>query len=118
METGQTREPKDAGREKFPTAWSAWAVLVLASAAGGITARLEAGPRYDWLLLFVAVFTTGAVAIRLLADNAAEREAENRYDGDPLKDLLDSAGPMIASIGLDGRVMFVNPTGERLLGYR
>lgn len=118
METGGARRANEPGRDTFPSAWSAWAVLALAAAAGGITARLEAGPRYDWLLLAVAVFVTGAVAIRLLADNAAERDQENQYGGDPLKDLLDSAGPMIVSVGLDGRVLFVNPTGERLLGYR
>jgi len=98
--------------------WSALAVLSLAMAAGGITARLEAGPRFDWLLLMTAIGSTGAVAMRLLADNSSEREAAGRYGGDPFKDLLDSAGPIIVSIGLDGRLTFVNPTGERLLGYR
>ena len=48
---------------------------MLAMAAGGITARLEAGPRYDWLLLMTAMGLTAAVAMRLLADNTAEREA-------------------------------------------
>jgi PAS domain S-box-containing protein len=98
--------------------WSALAVLSLAMAAGGITARLEAGPRFDWLLLMTAIGLTAAVAMRLLADNSNERDAASHYSGDPLKDLLDSAGPIIVSIGLDGRVTFVNPTAERLLGYR
>jgi PAS domain-containing protein len=98
--------------------WSALAVLSLAMAAGGITARLEAGPRFDWLLLMTAIGLTAAVAMRLLADNSSEREAAGQYGGDPFKDLLDSAGPIIVSIGLDGRLTFVNPTGERLLGYR
>jgi PAS domain S-box-containing protein len=98
--------------------WSALAVLSLAMAAGGITARLEAGPRFDWLLLMTAIGLTAAVAMRLLADNSSEREAAGQYGGDPFKDLLDSAGPIIVSIGLDGRMTFVNPTGERLLGYR
>lgn len=97
--------------------WSAVAILFLAMAAGGITARLEMGPRYDWLLLVIAIGTTGAVAMRLLADNAAEREAELRYAGDPLKDLLDSAGPMVFAMGLDGRLTYVNPASERMLGY-
>ncbi len=100
-----------------PPMWSAIAVLFLAMAAGGITARLEMGPRYDWLLLVIAIGTTGAVAMRLLADNAAERDAELRYAGDPLKDLLDSAGPMVFAMGLDGRLTYVNPASERMLGY-
>jgi PAS domain S-box-containing protein len=97
--------------------WSAFAVLCLAAAAGGITARIQGGPRYDWLLLATAIFATGAVAMRLLADNAAEREAASRYSGDPLKDLLDSAGPIIVSVDLEGRLTYVNPAAERLLGY-
>ena len=85
-------------------------------AAGGISARLEAGPRYDWLLLDVAIGATGAVAMRLLADNAAEREAATGIRRS-LEDLLDSAGPIMVSMDLDGRLTYVNTSGERLLGY-
>jgi PAS domain S-box-containing protein len=118
MATSGVRRPKVSVRDTSPSTWSALAVLSLAMAAGGITARLEAGPRFDWLLLMTAIGLTAAVAMRLLADNSAERDAANRYAGDPLKDLLDSAGPMVISIGLDGRLTYVNPTAERLLGYR
>lgn len=118
METSGARQPKETEPESSPSTWSALAVLSLAMAAGGITARLEAGPRYDWLLLMTAIGLTAAVAMRLLADNAAEREAASRYAGDPLQDLLDSAGPVIISVGMDSRLTYVNPTAERLLGYR
>jgi len=118
METSGSQRTKETERGTSTSMWSALAVLSLAMAAGGITARLEAGPRFDWLLLMTAIGSTGAVAMRLLADNSSEREAAGRYGGDPFKDLLDSAGPIIVSIGLDGRLTFVNPTGERLLGYR
>ena len=118
METSGSQRTKETERDTSTSMWSALAVLSLAMAAGGITARLEAGPRFDWLLLMTAIGSTGAVAMRLLADNSSEREAAGRYGGDPFKDLLDSAGPIIVSIGLDGRLTFVNPTGERLLGYR
>jgi len=118
METSGAPRTKEQERDTSPSMWSALAVLSLAMAAGGITARLEAGPRFDWLLLMTAIGLTAAVAMRLLADNSAEREAEGRYSGDPFKDLLDSAGTMIVSIGLDGKLTFVNPTAERLLGYR
>ncbi len=117
MESEEAREVKEAAREASPSTWSALAVLALAMAAGGITARLEAGPRFDWLLLMTAMGLTAAVAMRLLADNAAEREAAMRYAGDPFKDLLESAGPIILSIGLDGRVNYANPAAERVLGY-
>jgi PAS domain S-box-containing protein len=118
METSGSQRTKETERDTSPSMWSALAVLSLAMAAGGITARLEAGPRFDWLLLMTAIGLTAAVAMRLLADNSSEREAAGRYGGDPFKDLLDSAGPIIVSIGLDGRLTFLNPTGERLLGYR
>ncbi|HUD56617.1 MAG TPA: PAS domain S-box protein [Terracidiphilus sp.] len=118
METSGSQRTKETERDTSPSMWSALAVLSLAMAAGGITARLEAGPRFDWLLLMTAIGLTAAVAMRLLADNSSEREAAGQYGGDPFKDLLDSAGPIIVSIGLDGRLTFVNPTGERLLGYR
>ncbi|MDE3186920.1 MAG: PAS domain S-box protein [Acidobacteriota bacterium] len=117
METSGARQLKKAARSTSPSTWSALAVLALAMAAGGITARLEAGPRFDWLLLMTAMGLTAAVAMRLLADNAAEREAAARYQGDPLRDLLDSAGSVIVSIGMDGRLAYVNPAAERILGY-
>ncbi len=116
METSGVRQEREERRSSAST-WSAIAVLCLAAAAGGITARIEGGPRYDWLLLMVAILAVGAVAMRLLADSSAEREEANRYAGDPLKDLLDSAGSLIISVDLGGRVTFVNPTAERLLGY-
>ncbi|HVZ84541.1 MAG TPA: PAS domain S-box protein [Terracidiphilus sp.] len=117
MESSGARQSKDAARTPSPSSWSALAVLLLAMAAGGITAYIEAGSRYDWLLLMVAMALTVAVAMRLLADHAAEREAASRYAGDPSRDLLDSAGSIVVSISLDGNLTYINPAGERLLGY-
>jgi PAS domain S-box-containing protein len=117
MEKRATSQSKHREDDHSPPTWSLLAVLALALAAGGITARLEAGPKFDWLLLMTAMGLTAAVAMRLLADNAAEREAALRYGGDPLKDLLDSAGTLVMSIGLDGRLTYMNPAAERQLGY-
>ncbi len=117
MEPSGARQSREPARESSPSTWSALAVLSLAMAAGGVTARLEAGPRYDWLLVMTSMALTAAVAMRLLADNTAEREASTRYSGDPLKDLLDSAGPIIVSIDLEGQLTYVNPTAERMLGF-
>lgn len=117
MGLGGSKQQNDATPTPSPSTWSALAVLMLAMAAGGITARLEAGPRYDWLLLMTAMGLTAAVAMRLLADNAAERDASSRNTGNPLRDILDSAGPIMISIDLEGRLTFLNPSGERLLGY-
>ncbi len=113
----EARESKNKGDNHSPPLWSSLSVLALAMAAGGITARLQAGPRFDWLLLMTAMGLTAAVAMRLLADNSAEREAAARYAGDPLKDMLDSAGTLVVAIDLEGRLTYVNPAAERLLGY-
>src|SRR6185369_11632355 len=95
----ETRQSKQEA-EKSPPIWSSLSILAVAMAAGAILARVEAGPRYDWLLLMTAMGLTAAVLMRVLADNAAEIEAAARYAGDPLKDILDSAGTMVISIGL------------------
>jgi len=118
MDTREARQLKrDGENDAAPSIWSSLSVLAVAMAAGGILARLEAGPRYDWLLLMTAMGLTAAVLMRLLADNTAEREALAKYAGDPLKDILDSAGTLVIGIGLDGRLNYVNPAAERLLGY-
>ena len=117
MEPREARYLKEEAENSSPPLWSSLSVLAVAMAAGGILARLEAGPRYDWLLLMTAMGLTAAVLMRVLADNAAEREALAQYAGDPLKDMLDSAGTMLISIGLDGKLRYMNPAAERLLGY-
>ena len=111
------RKPELEGENPSPPLWSSLSVLAVAMAAGFILARLEAGPKFDWLLLMTAMGLTAAVLMRVLADITAEREAAARYAGDPLKDILDSAGTMVLSIGLDGKLTYMNPTAERLLGY-
>ena len=34
-----------------------------------------------------------------------------------MRELLEGAGPGVASISLDGRLTYVNPSAERMLGY-
>jgi PAS domain S-box-containing protein len=117
MDIREARQTKVDEESKSPSMWSALSLLALAMAAGGITARLQGGPKFDWLLLMTAMGLTAAVLMRLLADDAAQREAAARYAGDPLKDMLDSAGTIVIAIGLDSKVSYVNPAAERLLGY-
>lgn len=117
MDSREARQLKRDQENSSLPIWSSLSVLAVAMAAGCILARLEAGPRFDWLLLMTAMGLTAAVLMRVLADNAAEREALAKYAGDPLKDMLDSAGTMVISIGLDGKLRYMNPAAERLLGY-
>ncbi len=117
MDSREVRQSKQDGENQSPPIWSSLSIFAVAMAAGAILARVEAGPRYDWLLLMSAMGLTAAVLMRVLADNAADAEAAARYAGDPLKDIVDSAGTMVISIGLDGRLTYMNPAAERLLGY-
>ena len=117
MNLGEARQPNPEGENPSPPIWSSLSVLAVAMAAAFILARLEAGPKFDYLLLMTAMGLTAAVLMRVLADISAEREAAARYAGDPLKDILDSAGTMVISIGMDGKLTYMNPTAERLLGY-
>src|SRR5690242_1574492 len=117
MDSREARQLKQNWENQSPPIWSSLSIFAVALAAGAILARVEAGPSYDWLLLMSAMGLTAAVLMRVLADNAAEIEAATRYAGDPLKDILESAGTMVLSIGLDGKLTYMNPAAERLLGY-
>ncbi len=117
MDSREARQLREANENQSPPIWSSLSIFAVAMAAGGILARVEAGPGYDWLLLMTAMGLTAAVLMRVLADNAAESQAAARYAGDPLRDILDSAGTMVLSIGIDGKLTYMNPAAERLLGY-
>jgi PAS domain S-box-containing protein len=108
---GQPLRPQRSGTS---LSWLAFASLVFASVA--VTARLAAGPRFDALLVFAAVTAAAVLAIRLLVHDSGALELVTPLP-EPLKELLDSAGPMIIAAGLDGRFTYVNPAAERLLGY-
>lgn len=58
-----------------------------------------------------------AIAVRLFflkspRPSAPPRQAESH------KDIFESAGPMLIAIGMDGSITHMNPSAERLLGYR
>jgi PAS domain S-box-containing protein len=94
--------------------WLLVSSLVLAMAA--MIARLVAGPRGDGLLLFFAGASAAILALRLLVEDPVGADPIVPAT-EPMKELLDSAGPMVMSAGLDGRFTYVNPSAERLLGY-
>ena len=114
--TGTKQSAPVAGRG-FSPIWSALVALALAFDVGAVTARLAAGPRFDELLIFAAVCAAVLLAVRLLVRNRITPEPAGQPASEPLKELFDSAGPMVATIGLDGGLTYVNPSAERLLGY-
>jgi PAS domain S-box-containing protein len=99
--------------------WSVLVVLALVLAVGAVTTRLLAGPRFDWLLIAAACATALMLALRLPRRTASGQETARapQSAGNPLQEILDSAGPAFAAIGPDRRLLFANPATERMLGY-
>ncbi len=91
-----------------------WAALII---AGGVLAlRVTGGPRYDPLLILAA----GAAAIALAFRMSSRMTGTQPVAAEPdkaLKEIFDSAGPMLIAIGMDGSITHLNPAAERLLGY-
>lgn len=112
--TGTTPHPRE-GRSILSAIWPALAGVALALALAAVVTRLATGARFDGLLIAAALVSTAVVALRLLIGDSAGPVAASAED--PLKELLDSAGPMVVSIGLDGKFTYVNPSAERILGY-
>jgi PAS domain S-box-containing protein len=90
--------------------------LALALALGAIAVRLMGGPRLDWLLMLGAATAAGLLALDILLRPAAA-QVSAALASEPLKELLDSAGPMVMGVGLDGRFTYLNPAAERMLCY-
>ncbi len=105
-----------ADRGPMSLLWSAlnWAVVL--AAIGAILARVIAGPRYDLLLIAIAAVAAIFLALKAIPRHPSQPAAPVVL-ADPRKDLFDSAGPMLLSIGLDGTITQMNPAAERLLGY-
>jgi PAS domain S-box-containing protein len=108
--------PRGAGRAAS-VAWLVLASLALLLPLLAVAARLLAGPVPDELLMAAAGAAAAVIALRLLARVPPAPAVAVEQLAEPLKDVLDSAGPMVVAAGLDGRFTYLNPATERLLGY-
>ncbi len=115
--TTGTEQPAPAALGRFSLVWPVLAGLTLALAAAAVLARLAAGPRFDGLLIFAAGTAAAVLALRLLVHDSDPLEPVAALAAQPLKELFESAGPGVVAISLDGRLNYVNPSAERLLGY-
>lgn len=97
--------------------WPGTAGLSLALATGAVAARLGLGPRFDGLLIFAAGVTAAVLALRLLIREKAQPQPVPLPVSEPLRDLFESAGPGIVTVDLEGRLTWMNPSAERMLGY-
>lgn len=105
------REPGTKSQAAFVLGW-----VCLAVATGAVGLRMAAGPGYDWIL----ILATAALAVVVAWQPRVRKESPNApaaVPDDALKQIFDSAGPMVISIGLDGFITHMNPAAERMLGY-
>lgn len=103
-------------RAGIPQFWPPVAAVTAVFAAGAIVARLAAGPRFDGTLVFAAGLCIAVLAVRMLTREQTAPEPDVVVPN-PMREMVDSAGPAFAAIDLDGQALFVNPAAERLLGY-
>jgi PAS domain S-box-containing protein len=108
--------PRSTGRGAS-LAWLALASVALLLPLGAAAARMIAGPLVDELLMAAAGAAAAIIAVRLLVRIHDSAESIAAPAAEPLKDVLDSAGPMVMAAGIDGRFTYLNPAAERLLGY-
>ena len=126
--TQQRRQEKPATRSlhrrpraEFSSSGRSWRCAALLLAAGAVALRLIAGPDYDGLLMLAACLAAVLLALRLPSRNPGSKGAQKREtDAEPVpsptQEILDSAGTAVVAVGLDRKLIYVNPAGERLLG--
>jgi PAS domain S-box-containing protein len=117
IKTTPSEQAAPAVRSGISLLWPALAGLSLALAAFAVIARLAAGPRFDELLVFAAGAAAVVLAVRLLVRDPALPEPLPSLTSEPFKELFESAGPGVVALDHDGRLTYVNPSAERMLGY-
>jgi len=101
--------------------WLMLPLFIVALAAGATLARVLPAFRWQSFLLLTAavvgMLVVGFVVNRLVAHASREASAHQAV-GNGLRQLLDSTGPAVVAINLQGELMYSNPAAARLLGYR
>jgi PAS domain S-box-containing protein len=110
--TASTKRTETVSRGDVSLLWPILAVLVLALAGGSIIARLLVGPQLDGLLMLATIAAAVLLMFRVPLHSSKQKAAL-----DPIRNLLDSAGPGIVAFDPDGRMTYANPSTERMLGY-
>jgi len=117
VRTIRNEEPAKATGRIASVALLALAIAALLLPLGAVAARLLAGPIPDELLMAAAGASAAVIALWLMARIPSAPAGAAAPALDPLKDVLDSAGPLVLATSLDGRFTYLNPAAERLLGY-
>jgi PAS domain S-box-containing protein len=113
----EPEEPVAEIRAGVPFTWPTLiGGFVLSVVVGTILARLAERPIIDGILVLTSCAAVCELALRLVPP-AADPLKLDILTSQPFRDLLDSAGPAVVTVSLDGRLTFINPAGERMLGY-
>ncbi len=107
--------------------WLAFAILAVTMAAAAILLRVIAGPRFDGLLIIAACGSALLLTFRIPKGKSATRRLQvappvpeptpiSQSAFEAADEIIQSVGPALVSIGLDGRLTYANPAAERLLG--
>jgi PAS domain S-box-containing protein len=112
----EPEEPAAEAGNKGAFNWQIFLGFVLSAIVGAILARLADRPIIDGMLVLTSCAAVCVLALRLVppAVDALQLDA---LRSKPLREMLDSAGPAVVTISLDGRLTFINPAGERMIGY-
>jgi PAS domain S-box-containing protein len=113
-------EPEEPSAETDAGVPFTWPTLIagfiISAIVGTILARLADRPIIDGILVLTSCAAVCVLALRLVPP-ATDPLQLDVLASHPLRELLDSAGPAVVTISLDGRLSFINPAGERMLGY-
>ena len=112
--------PADGDRPAISQLWLLLPLFILTLAAGAGLARVL--PAFQWQSLIILAAAVGTVVfayiVNRLVVHATEEVPAHEAIGKGLRELLDSAGPAVAAMNLNGELFYCNPAAERLLGYR
>jgi PAS domain S-box-containing protein len=114
---GTSQDERSVARFARLVLWPLLAVLALTLALGAVIARIVGGDRFDDLLMLAAVAAAAILTVRLRLRPRAASAPASEPAGSLPRELLESAGAAIVAVDLEGRLVYVNSSAERLLGY-
>src|SRR5580693_3892887 len=111
--------PAPASQGKMSELWLAGPFCILAFAAGAALARLFPALRWESLPIVAAgiAAATFAFVLNRIVVRAATTPPPQALEaiGEGLKALLDSTGPAVVAMDLEGQLIYCNPAVERLI---
>ncbi len=119
MGTTGKAQPEQGARKRQPVRWSLFAALTLLAAIALLT-YAAAGSRIAVPLSFLTCAAVAAVLLGiagLLSNSQSKQQADDSPHTNLHADLVESAGPAILSMNMDGQLTYLNPAAECLLGY-